>query len=354
MFRKSEATRKRGSFLPLVLFRLGLSLTILAVFALGIYQAFLYFSGQKLTDFTQTNPRALVMTLLTSDDISKTISSVLGINLPTKGIVPAPGNSSDSVPGPRPTPSGRMVLKFAVVADSHKDNNNLAQALSQAKADGAKFVIGLGDYSDTGTAEELQKAKQVIDSSGLPVYLTAGDHDLWDSRDKGRMATANFSDVFGSPYQSFAASSIRFILLFNGDNYEGVDGLQKAWVEDLLQNSDSQSKVKKTFVFLHEPVYHPTSDRYMGSARKTNEGKEPNKKLLEQAEDLRELFKRVGVAEVFAGDIHAYSSYDDPEYGLRMTTVGALTSERNSQKPRFVMVDVYEDGNYNISDTEIK
>ncbi len=355
MFKKEETgRRKRGGFLPIVLFRLSLSMCILAIFALGVYQAFRYFTGQSLMDLTRINPREVVVSLLTSDDISKTISGILGVSVPTKNLLPGSGSSGVTKPGsPRPTPSGSIILKFAVIADSHSDNEDLGKALAQAKENGAKFVIGLGDYSDTGTLGELEKAKEVFSASGLPTYLTAGDHDLWDSRDKGKMATANFSEVFGSPYQSFTASNIRFILLFNGDNYEGVDSVQRAWLDDLLHNT-SQKSVKETLVFLHEPLYHPTSDRFMGAAIKTDEGKEANKELTKQAEELRDLFKRVGVAGVFAGDIHAYSNYDDPQYGLRMVTAGAVTSKRNSQKPRYMMVDVYEDGGYNISDIEIK
>jgi len=37
-----------------------------------------------------------------------------------------------------------------------------------------------------------------------------------------------------------------------------------------------------------------------------------------------------------------------------MTVVGALTSTRNTQAPRFAVVDVYDDGSYNVKDQEIK
>ena len=37
-----------------------------------------------------------------------------------------------------------------------------------------------------------------------------------------------------------------------------------------------------------------------------------------------------------------------------MMTVGAVTSERNPQAPRFAIVEVLEDGEFNIVETEVK
>jgi len=59
------------------------------------------------------------------------------------------------------------------------------------------------------------------------------------------------------------------------------------------------------------------------------------------------------IAAVFAGNIHAYSSYNGKS-GLPMFTIGAVTADRNVQLPRFAIVDVYENGSYNVEDIEIK
>jgi len=186
----------------------------------------------------------------------------------------------------------------------------------------------------------------------IPPYVTAGDHDLWDARDKTASAVINFNQVFKSPNQTFIDSGIRFVIVFNADNYEGIDSLQMAWLKEILGEKSRSSK--NTFVFLHEALMHPSSDRFMGSAVKDEEkGGEANKIIAGQAQTLIQVFKDAGVSEVFAGDIHAYSRYSDPKTGLKMTTVGALTSERNLEKPSFVIVDVYENGGYNVSKVEI-
>lgn len=342
MFR-SEG-RKRGGFGPLNIFRLLLSLIMFAVLGLGAYQAFKYFSGDTLAgpDLLNTDPKAALISLITSEDSAKVLFGLLGFELKDSSNSSALGVKSTTVSNSKNTSGGeKSVLKFAVVTDSHNDNVNLGKALEQAKAQGVKLVIGLGDYSATGTLAELKAAKLIFELSGLPYYLTAGDHDLWESREKDLAAESNFTKVFGTPYQSFVDSNIRFVIVYNSDNYGGVDDLQMSWLEDAL----SQDTSGTTFVFLHEPLVHPTADRVMGKT---------TPKLLSQAQKLIALFDEAGVSEVFAGDIHAFSRYSDDNSGLKMVTAGAVTKERNLQLPRYLMVDVLEDGSYNIEDLEVK
>lgn len=345
MFRKREY-KKRGSFLPFAILRLLLSLTMLAILGIGVYQALKYFSG---VDPIKVDPKTAVISLITSQDISKTLSQILGFEVPKieqlgklaveQTTPPQPSQTSESS-----KKEGKAILKFAVVSDSHNDNSNLAKALSQAKNEGVKLVIGLGDYTEVGTVADLQKAKEIFLASELPFYSTAGDHDLWDSRNKKLIPAENFTKVFGSPYQSFSDSNIRFVIVYNSDNYEGVDQVQWEWLENLLAKIEINPP-KLVFAFLQEPLYHPSSDHVMGKTRQ---------ELASQAREITSLLKKMGAAEVFSGDVHAFSRYEDPQSGLKMTTVGAVTAERNVQKPRFVIVDVFEDGGYNVEDVEIK
>lgn len=343
-FRKSDH-RKKSSFFPLVLLRMFLSLAMLLVLGVLLYHAFLYFSGVKL----QQDPLTFVKTL--SKDPKRALNSINLSDLRNLGNLNNLDNpQEEALPAPSPQPSGQVILKFALVADSHNDNGTLEKALKQAKEKEAKFIIGLGDYTATGTLSELIKAKEIFDQFGLPYYSTAGDHDLWDSRDKKLSASQNYTQTFGSPYQSFVDSNIRFIIVYNSDNYEGVDSLQKMWLEEVLEKAKDS---KAAFVFLHEPLYHPTSDRVMGSPRKAGgEAGKTQEEIAEQAKELIGMFKEAKISEVFAGDIHAYSRYEKER--LKMTTVGALTTERNLQPPRFALVEVFDSGLYNILDLELK
>lgn len=345
MFGRRNDERKRSNFLPFVIFRLFLSITIFAVFGLGLYQAFRYFSGVDPLNMSPDTLRDTVVSLATSEDLLKTANKILGIDIKPdslKKIAAAtkPSLSDAATPTPEEKDNSGTVFKFAIVSDSHNDNDNLKKALQMSKDKGAKFIIGLGDYTDIGTVSDLQQAKNVFQSAGLPFYLTVGDHDLWESRDKGLSAGSNFSKVFGSSYQSFTDSDWRFILVDNADNYDGVDSVEMDWLRDVVIQSDG--KQKGIFIFLHEPLSHPSSDKIMGSDKP---------QLAKQAKELVELFKDNKISEVFAGNIHAFTRYQ--ESGLNMTTVGAITRERNLQAPRFVLIDVLASGKYNVEDLEI-
>ncbi|KKQ14068.1 MAG: hypothetical protein US28_C0040G0009 [Candidatus Daviesbacteria bacterium GW2011_GWA1_36_8] len=76
-------------------------------------------------------------------------------------------------------------------------------------------------------------------------------------------------------------------------------------------------------------------------------------KLKNQADHLIDIFKKGGVEEVFSADTHFYSRYQEPKSMLNMTTVGAVTSDRNPQTPRFAIVEVYTDGSYNVIETPL-
>ena len=326
----------------------------------GGYYAFRYFSG---VDPLKISPQtAFLSTVATNKDVSQLLDKLISqLNLPKISLsqhTQIQGTNTDRAPSQNigtnqaksPVPKPITLFKFALVTDSHNENDYLSRALAQAKKAGANFVIGLGDYTDTGTVDELKIAKNSFDTAGLRYYLTAGDHDLWDSRNRSVPAVTNFSGFFGSPFQSFSSQGVKFIIVYNADNYDGLNKDQFDWLKTTFEQmqkvgSASNAPDKLTLVFTDEPLYHPVSDHMMGKV---------NPKLLTQAKDLIKMFKENGVAEVFAGDIHFFSQYADPDSGLKMTTVGAVTSQRNVQNPRFAMVTIYSDYSYSVDDIEIK
>lgn len=334
MFRNHDnGYKKRSSFLPFVILRVFLSLAIMLVFAFGVYSAYKHFSG---VDPLSLDPKAIVLSWpsMLSAKLPDSISDV-------KKVLKVESEKDKSMSNEfKGKPS--LVLRFGLIADAHNNLSDLRKSLSQLKDKGVGFIIGLGDYSDVGTLEELERTRQVFEASGLPFYLTAGDHDLWDCNNRGMSPTCNFEAVFGPAYQSFRYSKIRFIILNNSDNKSGFDQPQLIWLEEELAKSED---TQLTLVFMHEPLYHPSSDHVMGKT---------SPKLREQAEHVVKLLKDSGVNEVFAGDTHFFSRYEEPKQKLRMTAVGALSRERNAQVPRFALVDIYLDGSYNVSDIEVR
>lgn len=353
--RHKEIYPKRGIFLVFTIFRVGLSLVMLMILAFAAYKALVHFSGVNPLNI---DPKNALISVAWSNQSASFIKVLLNARLPenideVKAIIKDPASIGtilkptglvddlDLQTAPMTVPQNK-VLTFAIVADSHNDNANLKKALSQAKAKGVKFVIGVGDYTQVGSVDELTAAKQVFDSQDLPYYLTSGDHDFWAAIDRNLNPSIYFTSVFGSPYQSFSDSNIRFIIVNNADNYNGVDQVQEDWLLDEIKRV-SEASPRQLFVFLHEPLAHPSSDHFMGKI---------SNNVRDQALKLSQLFKETSVGEVFAGDSHFFTRYTGPN-GLKMTTVGAITESRNAQTPRYVVVDVYEDGSYNVIDTEV-
>lgn len=321
-------------------------MVIFAVLLGGLYSAYKQFSG---IDPLQLDPRALVSSLIKDKSPQEFIailnSSRIGEVLNKQS---SPGNGLEIAPAEsRISPTRALPsFSFILVADSHNENNYLRRALTQAKEKKgeAKFIIGLGDYTNTGTVEELTLVKKELDGAGLRYFLAVGDHDLWDSRDKGMPGDTNFSKVFGPPYQSFTYENFRFLILNNADNYLGMDSPQLAWLEAELEKAKRDGD-KGMYVFMHEPLYHPSSDHVMGLV---------NKDLKPAAKNLVRVLKDGGAKEAFFGNVHFFSRYAEPESNLSMTVVGALTTANNAQASRFAIVNVFEDGSLGVEDVEIK
>lgn len=349
---KRHYSKKRSTNIVFVIFRLLLSVVMFVVLLGGIYAAYKHFSG---LDPLKLDPQAMVsevlagkvpqefLSLLSSAKITQGLSNQ--ISLKTAGRkqskqIPAPEGSAKA------EPAADLAFRFLLVTDSHSDNSDLAKAIDQAKASypDLKFIIGLGDYTEVGTVDELKAAKRVFDASSLRYFLIPGDHDLWDCRNQGLVPIDCFRQVFGPTYQSFVFDGFDFLLLNNADNYTGFDSGQLKWISDELDKAKSGG-VKGIFVFLHEPLYHPSSDHVMGWV---------TKELKPQAGEVLFELKDAGVLKVFAGDIHFFSEYTEPKTGLSMMTIGAATIERNPQAPRFAVVSVFENRETKVEDVEIK
>lgn len=327
MFRRHH--RKRNP--ALVIFRLLLSLIIFALLIGGIYAAYKQFSGM---DPKGIDPKAL-MPLLKIFSLTQEQK---------KSIIPQ-DNKEKSPIDKKSSLTKSLLFKFALLADSHNENNFLKSALQQAKENQVTLVIGLGDYTEVGTLKELQDAKNTFDEAGLRYFVTTGDHDLWDARNKQKLPADNFNQVFGPTFQTFSFEGVKFLILDNSDNYGGLSEDQIKWLKFEIDKVKQEKHLKLLMAFLHEPLYHPSSTRVMGKV-------EP--KLTTQAKEVAQILKNGGVKEVFAGDTHYFGRYADPSSGLNMTTVGAITSSRNAQTPRFAIVTVMDNFEYTVEDVEIK
>lgn len=336
MFKKTH--HRRGSNPIIVLFRLILSLVMFAVLLGGVYSAYKHFSG---FDPLKLDPQSIAKELLGSRTPQQFLTAFTSLKLSPKIL----GEASQKI-AQVPASTPQVAFKFLLVSDSHDDNANLSKAITQSKTKYSDlvFVIGLGDYTNVGTLNELKLAKAEFDKANLRYFLVAGDHDLWDSRDKGMEADANFKQVFGPTFQSFEYQGFKFLLLDNADNYLGFSNTQLDWINSQLEKGKNEG-IKGIFVFIPIPLYHPSSDHYMGKT---------DSSLKQQAQAMILQLKTAGVKKVFAGDIHYFSEYEEPITRLPMMTVGAVATDRNPQAPRYAVVTVYNDGSVRVDDVEIK
>ena len=241
----------------------------------------------------------------------------------------------------------------------------MERALRQASGEGINLVIGLGDWSRVGTLEELTAAKKVFDQSKVPYYLTAGDHDLWDSRNRGKEPLSNFEQVFGKASQEIEREGIQIVIVDNSDIYKGIS--QEGWeilkgikgtksttgitgsnndqALDTLGTHDSRDTPRLAFVFAHKTPFHPDSEHVMG---------EDSEEVSRQARNLIDLLGQKKIDGFFSGDLHFFAQFKDPSGLVKMTTVGAVARERNFQGPRFAIVTVFNDYSWDIRDVEIR
>ncbi len=233
-------------------------------------------------------------------------------------------------------------IKFAVMSDIHSDWENFRKALVKAKEDlggDEGFVIITGDLTTLGKKSELLEAKKILDESGLKYYVIPGNHDIWWGR---KFKEDLWKEVFGKSFLSFTTSSrrsaglrgaskdseVKFILINNADGEGGFEGFgdivgQMIW----LENEAKECLRVYCLVFMHMPLNNPNSLHIMG---------EGNPKVASETGELKKLFVQDQIKEIFAGHLHFSSSYELE--GLKTTIVGAVTSERNAQSPKFIEV----------------
>jgi len=227
-----------------------------------------------------------------------------------------------------------ILARFAVLSDTHSDSDNTAKAVKQAKSLGSEFIVHTGDWTTVGTIAELEAQRRIFDKEGISYWGVMGDHDRWQS------GSANFEQLFGKRYESFERNGIHHILLDASDLDRGLYKEQLDWLEGDLREAGN----KPIIIYMHLPVYHPTSDRTIS----TKAG--PSSERNSNSERFLNLIKGRKVIAMFSGDHHLSSSYTDPTTSAKIFISGAVTKDRNLQRPRFSLVEIYTDFSLSVTD----
>jgi len=248
---------------------------------------------------------------------------------------------------PTATPvAQKPILKFSVIGDPESDLSNLEKSLDRAKKLGSEFVILVGDLTKTGEEKQFKELKDILDRSGLKYYVVPGNHDLYAAKKKTGNPLAYFKNYFGKPYQQLLIErgnlKFNFLLIDNSNEDQGIKEAQMSFIKQNLAPNSLQSGSVITLVFLHIPVWHPTSEYIMGYR---------NKEVSKQKDELLNIFKEASVSAVFSGHLHK-TSFCQWE-GIKMYVAGSVNSSRNWQTPRFLEIKILDIRNFIVSEIEL-
>jgi len=134
-------------------------------------------------------------------------------------------------------------FKFAFISDTHIGGNTAAEDLRRTVADinandALSFVVVTGDITEFGSDEELQLAKQILDSLNKPWHIISGNHDSnWSES-----GSNSFLKVFGAETFSFIHNGYLFAGTSSGPNMRMGPGQVPreniVWLDSVLNNME--------------------------------------------------------------------------------------------------------------------
>lgn len=350
MFKKRRRKRARKSIIQR-LFRSMVSIIILTAFVLGISLFVKQVAHLDPNQAAKLSEPLLAKIGVSPEKAGDVAGAFVKRVLKTK-IEPSENFKEslqgDPIEGPDgtgeaiPSVKRELVLKVAIIADSHDNSDNLKKALNLIKDNGVKTVFFLGDYTNFGDLESLQAAKSIMDESGLVYYSLPGDHDLRITNNTG--GWDNYNQVFGnSTRNSVTINGIKFVMLDNSANYTLIGSEELSKFENELPGAE--------FVLLSQPIYYPLVSMTKPVMGYVNGETVPDVK--DQAGKILLMIRDSNVKAVIAGDHHAFSRSPDPvDANLEHIVVGSITDDRAEKgKTSMTYLSVYDNGSYDVEES---
>jgi predicted phosphodiesterase len=206
--------------------------------------------------------------------------------------------------GPRP------LFRFAILSDRTGGHTPgvYPRVIEEINLLNPDLVITVGDHIE-GYGEDYARSDAewdsvlvLLDAVEAPLYMTPGNHDIWDDESEGMYrARTGFE-----PYYSFDYQNTHFVVLDNSrfDVEADFPEEQVEWLtEDLSRNSEAEN----IFVFVHKPLWSQTL-------------------AMGEPDALHDVFVRYGVDAVFNGHLHHYFSteFDGVDYTVIGSSGGVM------------------------------
>ncbi|MCL2759503.1 MAG: metallophosphoesterase [Treponema sp.] len=137
---------------------------------------------------------------------------------------------------------------FVVLTDTHIEDGkdfDLKDKISKVISENAKikFVVILGDITQTGAEKDILKFIEVADSFGVPCYPVIGNHDIYFGN------WPYWRDNIGSTMYRVDGDGLALIILDSANSFFGKEQLD--WLERQVNNAAG----KRVFVFTHSPLF---------------------------------------------------------------------------------------------------
>ena len=169
---------------------------------------------------------------------------------------------------------------FALMGDSQGHNDILSAILSEiAEAEDCDFALLCGDLTPSGRASEFVAFQETLNESAVPVYLTAGNHDVKTN------GGDEYEKRFGPAEYSFEYCEVQFAIVDSSDlnvTFEQIEWMQREF-------EDATKRVMMT----HVPPYDPFGDNHT--------------LWPESCDRVLSFIEQGGVDAVLSGHIHAFN-----------------------------------------------
>lgn len=145
-----------------------------------------------------------------------------------------------------------LPYSFIVISDPHVQDENYTAEFNTIAAEliaSDSFIIVCGDLTHYGYEEEYQSFITLETVTGIPVYSTLGNHDLYHD------GWQYFKKYIGASVYTFTVGPVKFIALDSANGTFG--GPQAEWLKTELQQRTEEYCV----VFTHMQGFMPAPYR---------------------------------------------------------------------------------------------